>query len=79
MCFICLQTYVVSVLCGCFKSRSAVSSPSSLSVTSPRCLLLLPAPVRHPPCPSPFSMLVALGVVWAPCGHAKRHANDGTA
>jgi hypothetical protein len=28
-CFICLQTYVASVVSGCFKSRSGVASPSS--------------------------------------------------
>jgi hypothetical protein len=30
-CFICLQTYVASVVSGCFKSRSGVASPSSPS------------------------------------------------
>jgi hypothetical protein len=47
-CFICLQTYVASVACRRFKSRSRVTSPSSPSVASPRCLLLLLlAPVGH--------------------------------
>jgi hypothetical protein len=30
ICFICLQTYVVSVASGCFTSRSGVASLSSL-------------------------------------------------
>jgi hypothetical protein len=45
--FICLQTYVVSVASGCFKSRLGVASPSSPSAASPRCLLL-PALAGHP-------------------------------
>jgi hypothetical protein len=39
-CFICLQTYVVSVVSGCFKSRSGVTSLSSLSAASLWCLFL---------------------------------------
>jgi hypothetical protein len=38
-CFICFQTYVANVVSGYFKSRSVVTSPSSLSATSPWCLL----------------------------------------
>jgi hypothetical protein len=34
------QTYVASFISGCFKSRSSVTSPSSLSPASPWCLLL---------------------------------------
>jgi hypothetical protein len=59
-CFICLYTYV-GVASGCFKSRSDATSSSSLSAASPRCLVLLPAPVGHPP-PLPLcSMLVMFG------------------
>ena len=36
-CFICLQTYVVSVVFGCFKSRSGVAYHSLPSAASPRC------------------------------------------
>jgi len=39
-CFIFLRTYVVSVVFGCFKSRSSVASPFFPSAVSPRCLLL---------------------------------------
>ena len=47
-CFICLFLYVASVVSGCFKSRSVVASPSSLSAASPRSLvLLLQAPAGH--------------------------------
>jgi hypothetical protein len=34
-CFICLHTYIASIVFGCFKSRSGVASPSL-----PRCLLV---------------------------------------
>ena len=72
--FIWLQTYVASVACKCFKSRSSVASPSSSSVASLRCLLL-PAPAGHPnqrrkqapPLPL-FSMLVTSGTARAPHG-----------
>jgi hypothetical protein len=46
--FIRLQTYVAIVASKCFKSRTGVASHFLLSVVSPRCLLLLPAPVGHP-------------------------------
>ena len=62
--FIWLQTYVASVACKCFKSRSSVASPSSSSAASPRCLLLrrlLPL----------LSMLVRFVAARASCGHAK--------
>jgi hypothetical protein len=39
-CFICLQTYVASVVSRYFKSRLGVVSPSSLFAVSPWCLLL---------------------------------------
>ena len=45
--FICLHTYVASVVSGCFKSRSGVAPLSSSSAASPWCLL--------------FSMLVMFG------------------
>ena len=38
-CFIYLQTYVTSVVFGCFENISSVTSPSSPSATSPWCLL----------------------------------------
>jgi hypothetical protein len=63
-CFICLQImYVASVASGCFKSRSGVASPFSLSTVSPQCLLLLLLVLAgHPLPPSPsFSMLVTFG------------------
>jgi hypothetical protein len=44
-CFICLQTYVTSVVSGCFKSKSGVPSPSSPYYLL---LLLLPTPARYP-------------------------------
>jgi hypothetical protein len=53
-CFICLQTYVASVASRCFKSRSGVAFPSSLSAASPRCLLFLLAPAGYPPSPAPL-------------------------
>jgi hypothetical protein len=72
-CFICFQTYVVSIASKYFKSRSDVTSHSLPSAASSRCLLLLlPVPavdIRHP-LPL-FSMLVTL--VQAPCGRVKRH------
>jgi hypothetical protein len=37
--FICLQTYITSIVIGCFKSRSSVASPSSSFAVSPWCLL----------------------------------------
>jgi hypothetical protein len=40
-CFICLQTYVASVASGSFRNRSSVASPSSPSVVSPWCFLVL--------------------------------------
>jgi hypothetical protein len=50
-----------------FKSRSGVVSLSSLSATSPRCLLLFSAP------PLPFfSILVTFGAAWVPHGRTKR-------
>ena len=51
--FIWLQTYVASVACECFKSRSSIASPSSPSVASPQCLLLFSAPTGHP-LPPPY-------------------------
>ena len=45
--FICLHTYVASVVSGYFKSRSGVAALSSSSAASPWCLL--------------FSMLVMFG------------------
>jgi hypothetical protein len=68
-CFIYLQTYVASVASGCFKSRSGVASPSSHSIASPPCLLLLPTLARHPPPPLPLLDVVdtrgGVGLVWA--------------
>jgi hypothetical protein len=61
-CFICLHTYVVSVASGCFKSRLVVTSPSLLFAALSWCLLLLPAPVEHPPPLPLFSILVTFGV-----------------
>jgi hypothetical protein len=52
-CYICLQTYVVSVASGCFKNRSDVASPSLLSAALSQCLLL-PTPAGHPPPPPPL-------------------------
>jgi hypothetical protein len=67
-CFICLQTYIASVASGCFKSRSGVTSPSSHSITSSRCLLLSML-ARHPPPPLPLLDVVdprgGAGLVWA--------------
>jgi hypothetical protein len=70
--FMCIQTYVTGVTYGCFKSKSGVASPSSLSTTIPRCLLLLPAPagIRRP-LPL-FSMLVMSRDSADLRGHAKR-------
>ena len=47
-CFICFQTYVASVIFGCFQSRSSVASPSSPSAASPRYLLVLSTSAGHP-------------------------------
>jgi hypothetical protein len=69
-CFICLHTYVACVASGCFKSRSGVAFPSSLSAASHRCLLS--APAGHPPTTSP---LVTFRVTRTPCGGAKQNGN----
>jgi hypothetical protein len=72
--FICLQTYVANVTSECFKYRSGVASPSSLSTASPQCLLL-PTPAGHPSPLPLFSMLVPFEATWAPCGRVKRCEN----
>jgi hypothetical protein len=46
-CFICLQTYVASVVYGCFKSRSSVASPSSPCVSSSPSVALHPSQTRR--------------------------------
>jgi hypothetical protein len=45
--------YDATVASGCFRTRSGVTSPSSFSVVSPRCLLL-PALAVHPLPPHPL-------------------------
>jgi hypothetical protein len=73
-CCIYLQMYVACVASGCFKSRSDVASPSSLSVASPCCLLLSSYSlwqVGHPPPPPPLIVIDAgnvqdgAGPAWA--------------
>jgi hypothetical protein len=62
--FICLQTYVTSVLFEYFKSRLGVTSSFSPSAASSRCLLLA-TPARHPP---PPPSLLDVGDVWDAAG-----------
>jgi hypothetical protein len=59
---------------GCFKSRTAVAFLSSLSATSPRCLLLLSVSAGHPP---PLSPLLDVGNVRGGIGPTWAHENTG--
>jgi hypothetical protein len=65
-CFICLQTYVASVASGCFRTKSGVTSPTSLSY----CL----ASVSPPP---PDASSSFLSRCWWRLGRHRSHMSAG--